>query len=70
VMLEKISGCHLILKLWSILLMEADFHCANKIIDRTRMLNNAWKYGYMLEDIFSEQNRTMEEGSLAKGFVS
>jgi hypothetical protein len=31
-MLEKIAGCALITKLRSILLMEADFNCTNKII--------------------------------------
>jgi hypothetical protein len=32
VMLEKITGCQLISKLRSILLLEADFHCINKIL--------------------------------------
>jgi hypothetical protein len=32
VMLEKMFGCALITKLWSILLMEADFNATNKII--------------------------------------
>ena len=41
VMLEKIPGCHLVTKLWSILLMEADFNCTNKIIYGNRMLESA-----------------------------
>jgi hypothetical protein len=40
VMLEKIPGCQLISKLRSILLMEADFNCLNKIIFGCRMLDS------------------------------
>jgi hypothetical protein len=35
VMLEKIPGCQRIDKLRSILLMEADFNCVNKIVFRS-----------------------------------
>ena len=66
VMLQKVPGCHLISKLRSILLMEADFNCANKILYGTRMLNNVRKYGFMPDEVFSEKNRTAEEGSLSK----
>ena len=65
-MLQKVPGCHLISKLRSILLMEADFNCANKIIYGTRMLNNVRKYGFMPDEVFSERNRMAEEGSLSK----
>jgi hypothetical protein len=41
VMLKKVKGCSLVSKLRSILLMEADFNCANKILYGVRMLNNA-----------------------------
>ena len=66
VMLQKIPGCDLISKLRSILLMEADFNCTNKIVYGTRMMNNVRKYGFMPDEIFSEKNRTAEEGSLSK----
>jgi hypothetical protein len=66
VMLQKVPGCHLISKLRSILLMEADFNCTNKIIYGTRMLNNVRKFGFMPDEIFSERNRTAVEGSLSK----
>ncbi len=66
VMLQKIPGCHLISKLQSILLMEADFNCTNKIIFGTRMLDNVREYGLMPDEIFSERNQTAEEGSLTK----
>jgi len=65
-MLQKITGCHLISKLRSILLMEADFNSMNKIIFGRRMMANVWKYGFMPDEIFSEWNRTAEEGFLAK----
>ena len=65
-MLEKVPGCTLISKLRSILLMEADFNCVNKIIFGSRMLGNVRQQGLMLDEIFSERNRTAEEGSLAK----
>jgi hypothetical protein len=41
VMLGKIFGCALITKLWSILLMEADFNATNKIIYGQQMLHQA-----------------------------
>ena len=66
VMLEKVAGCQLINKLRSILLMEADFNCVNKIIYGNRMLTNVRKYDLMPDEIFSERNRTAAEGSLTK----
>lgn len=66
VMLEKVPGCQLITKLCLILLMEADFNCVNKIIYGTRMLNNVRQYGLMPDEVFSERNRTADEGSLSK----
>jgi hypothetical protein len=38
VMLEKIPSCQLISKLQSILLMEVDFNCINKILFGYRLL--------------------------------
>ena len=46
--------------------MEADFNCVNKIIYGNRMLTNVRKFGLMPDEIFSERNRTAEEGSLTK----
>jgi hypothetical protein len=34
-----------------------------------RALNNARRYDFMAEEIFSEQGRTAEDGSLAKVLV-
>jgi hypothetical protein len=66
VMLEKIPSSQPISKLWSILLMEADFNCINKILFGYRLLWNVHGYGFMLDEIFSKRNRTAEEGTLAK----
>lgn len=66
VMLEKVQGCSLVSKLRSILLMEADFNCANKILYGVRMLDNVRKYNWMPDEIFSEKNRTADDGTLAK----
>ena len=65
-MLEKIRGCALINKLRSILLMEADFNCANKLLYGSRMLNIVREHGRMPEEIFSERNRMADDGTLAK----
>ena len=53
-------------KLRVILLMEADFNAANKIVYGNRMLANARKYSLISEDIFSERNRMADDGVLAK----
>ncbi len=66
VMIEKIPGCQLISKLQSILLMEDDFNCMNKLIFGNRMLGNIRKYGLMPGEIVCKWNRTAEEGSLVK----
>ena len=39
---------------------------ANKIIYGERMMNNIRKYHLMPEEIFSERNRTADDGALAK----
>jgi hypothetical protein len=66
VMLEKMFGCALITKLRSILLMEADFNAANKIVFGQRMLNNARKFDLIPDEIYSERNRLAEDGTLTK----
>ena len=65
-MLEKMFGCTLVTKLRAILLMEADFNSSNKIIFGERMLDNAWRYGFMPEEIYSERGKMADDGSLAK----
>ena len=54
VMLQKLYGCSLITKLRSILLMEADFNGANKLVFGSWMLEKARRNGLMPEEIFSE----------------
>jgi len=67
VMLEKIFGCSIIIKLRSTLLMEANFNATIKIIYGLRMLNNVRKYKLMPEEVFSERNRLVaDDGTLSK----
>ena len=66
VMIEKAPGVKLISKLRAILLMEADFNAANKIIFGQRMLNNVRQSDLMPDEIFSEKQRMAEDGILAK----
>ena len=54
VMLQKLYGCSLITKLRSILLMEANFNGANKLVFGSWMLEKARRKGLMPEEIFSE----------------
>ena len=65
-MLEKIRGCSVVNKLRSILLMEADFNAVNKIIYGNRMMNNVRRHGMMPDEIFSEKNRTADDGTMTK----
>ncbi len=66
VMLEKMFGVRLVSKLWAILLMEADFNAMNKEVYGVRMLDNVRRYKLIPEEIFSEKNRTADDGGLAK----
>jgi hypothetical protein len=66
VMLEKQAGVRLLSKLRAILLMEADFNAANKILFGRRMLDQVRQYHLMPEEIFSERQRMAEDGILAK----
>ncbi|KAL7521202.1 hypothetical protein ACHAWX_005896 [Stephanocyclus meneghinianus] len=66
VMLEKQPGVRLISKLRAILLMEADFNAANKILFGNRMLNQIRRYKLMPEEIFSERQRMADDGIMAK----
>jgi hypothetical protein len=65
-MLEKIFGCSLITKLWTILLMEADLDSTNMVIYGIRMLANIRKYKLMSEEVYSERNRLADDGTLSK----
>jgi hypothetical protein len=56
----------MITKLWSILLMEADFNTTNKIIYGQRMLHQARTYKLIPKVIYSERNRLADDGTLAK----
>jgi hypothetical protein len=66
VMLEIMFGRALITKLWSILLMEADFNTTNKMIYGQRMLDMARHYKLVPEEIYSEWNCLANDGTLAK----
>ncbi len=58
--------CTLITKLWSILLIEAGFNAANKIIYGQQMLHQARKYKLISEEIYSKWNRLADDRTLAK----
>ena len=66
VMLQKQANCMLVEKLRSILLMEADFNFCNKALIGKRMKEWLQTMGHMAEEIFSDKNRTVEEGCLTK----
>ena len=66
VMLEKMFGCTLVTKLRAILLMEADFNAANKIVFGERMMDVVRHHGCMPEEIFSDKGKMADDGSLAK----
>ena len=46
--------------------MEADFNAVNKIIYGCRMMGNVRKHDMMPDEIFSEKNRTADDGTLTK----
>lgn len=65
-MLEKAPRVCLISKLRVILIMEADFNAANKIIFGQRMLTNACKFHLMPDEVFSEKQRMADDSILTK----
>ncbi len=65
-MLEKVRGCTEVSRLRSILLMEADANAINKMILGTRMMETVRKFRLMPDEIFSERNRTADDGTLSK----
>ena len=64
VMLKKIAGVALVTKLRSILLMEADFNCHNRLIFGSRMMERARECGIMPGEIYSEKVKTAEDAIL------
>ena len=66
VMLEKVHGCALVSKLRSILLMEADANAVNKMMFGIRMLQTVRDFDLIPDEIFSERNRTADDGTLSK----
>ncbi len=69
VMLQKLYGCSLITKLRSILLMEAVFNGANKLVFGSWMLEKARRNGLMPEEIFSKRNKMADDGTLTKALT-
>ncbi len=66
VMLEKISGLVLITKLRLILLMEADFNAANKVVFGQRMLDHVRRHELILDEIYSKSNWLAGDRTLTK----
>ena len=50
----------------TILLMEANFNHSNKGVFGFKILENARRHGFMPEEIYSERNKTTDEGTLAR----
>ena len=63
-MLEMIAGVALVMILWAIFLMEADFNFHSKFIFGNRMLDLARKHGLVPEEVFSKKGRTTEDAVL------
>lgn len=70
VMIEKTFGCSMVSKLRSILLMEGDFNLVNKTIFGSRMLHNVRKHKLLPDEIFSEKNRTADDGTRQKHYFT
>ncbi len=66
VMLEKMLGVTLVTKLRAIILMEVDFNASNKIIHGIRMMGQARKYRMIPDEIYSEKNQMVDNGTLTK----
>ena len=66
VMLQKLCGCSLITKLRAILLMEAEFNGANKMVYGIRMLEQARRNNLMPKEVFSKRNKMADNGTLTK----
>ncbi len=67
-MLEKMFRCALIKKSGNMLLMEADFNVANKIVFGRCMIDHARHHNSIPDEIYSKQNCFTEDGTLTKLF--
>ncbi len=56
VMLEKQANCKLVVKLQSILLMEADFNYSNKVLIGKRMMSRVRDSGLIADEVFQKQD--------------
>ncbi len=65
-MLEKIEEYVLVMRLRSILLMEADLNMTNKIIYGNCMLQVSRDHQLIQEEIYSKQNQLADDGTLVK----
>ena len=65
-MLENMLGCNFLTKLRAIMITETDFNHLNNEIFGFRMLENARKYGFIPEEVYSERGKTADYGTLAK----
>ena len=66
VMLEKIAGLALVIKLRAILLIEADFNFHNKLIFRKRILDRAREESIISHKQYSDKEHTAEDGAIDK----
>ncbi len=66
VMLEKELGVNLVFKFQAILLMEADFNVANKLMFSYHMLTNIQHHQSMPEEIISKRSKTPVDGTVSK----
>ena len=63
-LLEKVPGVALVVKLRAILLMEGDFNFFNKWIFGHVAVNKLYKIGYIPEDQYSKKRSTAEDSKL------
>ena len=68
-MLKKIYGVSLVIKLWAILLMEADINYHNRLIFGKRITDLVCQHNMVPEEIFSEKGKTAEDAILQQMLV-
>ena len=64
VMLEKVAGVALVIKLRAILLMEGDFNFFNKWTFGYRAMNELYRLDYIPQDQYSQGGSTAEDGRM------
>ena len=68
-MLKKTTGCTLISKLLSaILLMEANFYFSNRIIFDVRVMDDVRQHGWVPKEIYGNKGNTANDSTLAKAY--